>query len=439
MDRTFDRMAPTVSDVRADDVWKETASSLTVGKSKGAGSCAECDDAPVVAPNYHRRVYCLAGLAIDVESTGHVAARVRRAAATRRRLHLATPNMNILRLARQEIDVREALLASDLCVADGMPVVWLARLQGIPLRRRVAGADVFEVLCDVPCERTGALKVHFFGGEPGHGGRLRAALDTVPGVGFAGATSPGFGDVAALGADRLVERVNASGADMVLVSVSARKGLLWIARNEQRLRPSVVANLGAVIDFTAGTARRAPAWMQRSGVEWAWRMFGRPALLLRYAADFVTLAQLAPRCAALGLLRRRGAPIGADRPWLRIEHVGRRNILHLGGDWTLSDLQPLRVALEALAGARKDLVVELRACAGIDAATLGLLLVARGHQSRNGRRLCLTGAGIKLSLLLRAHGCGFLMERVPGDGRAEAAPSPSRTSASGSRYGLGRA
>jgi N-acetylglucosaminyldiphosphoundecaprenol N-acetyl-beta-D-mannosaminyltransferase len=386
--------------------------------------------APVAVPNYQRRVHCLAGFAIDVESIGHVAARVRKAAADGQRLHLATPNLNIIRLARQELALRDALLASDVCVADGMPVVWLARLQGIPLRRRVAGADVFEALCAAPRERSGELKVHFFGGEAAHRERLRSALDLAPGVDFAGATSPGFGDVAALGAERLVERVNASGADMVLVAVSARKGLLWIARNERNLRPCVVANLGAAIDFTAGTARRAPVWMQRGGLEWAWRMRERPTLLLRYAADAMTLMRLAPRCAAIGLLQRLRSA-GAGEAWLRIEHPGDRNILHLGGRWIAADLQPLRVALDALAGARKDLVVDFANCTGIDAAALGLLLVARGHQTRSGRRLAARGAGLRLSMLLRLHGCGYLL----GPRRDSAAPKPALANGP---YGLGR-
>jgi N-acetylglucosaminyldiphosphoundecaprenol N-acetyl-beta-D-mannosaminyltransferase len=403
--------------------------------SNAAGPNGTADDTPVIAPNYQRRVHCLAGLAIDLETISHVAANVRRAADDGRRLHLATPNLNILRLSRRDPALREALLSSDLCVADGMPIVWLARLQGIPQRSRVAGADVFEALCRTPRARTGELKVHFFGGEARHGDGLRSALARAPGVGFAGATSPGFGDVAAMESDRIVARVNASGADMVLVSVSAQKGLLWIARNEKRLRSSVVANLGAVIDFTAGTQRRAPVWMRRRGLEWAFRMRERPKLVARYAADILTLIRLAPVCAALGLLQRRRIGAGTQEPWLQIQHTGELNILHLGGSWIAADLQPLRLALAAMAGAGKDLTVELGACSDLDAATLGLLLVAHGHQVRTGHRLTASGAGLRLSLLLRAHGCGFLLAWDTKRLRRAAAGTP----ANDSRYGLGRA
>ena len=215
-------------------------------------------------------MHCLLGLPIDAIDLAGAEKRIRAAAAARLPCFMSTPNVNFVIESRSDRAFRNAVLHSDLSVADGMPLVWLARLIGIPLRERVAGASLFEAL------RGGEgrpLKVYFFGGPAGvaeaAGRRLAREAKGLACVGY---ESPGFGSVEEMSGEETIRRINASNADLLVVSLGARKGQAWIERNRSRLDVPVVSHLGAVVDFAAGTVRRAPAWMQRAGLEWLWRI-----------------------------------------------------------------------------------------------------------------------------------------------------------------------
>jgi Glycosyl transferase WecG/TagA/CpsF family len=115
-------------------------------------------------PDFERDVHCLFGLPIDAIDLAGAERRIRAAAAARMPCFMSTPNLNFVIESRSEDAFRNAILHSELTVADGMPLVWLARLIGIPIRERVAGASLFEALRggeDRP------LKVNFFGGPDG--------------------------------------------------------------------------------------------------------------------------------------------------------------------------------------------------------------------------------------------------------------------------------
>src|SRR6187549_3317799 len=83
----------------------------------------------------------------------------------------------------------------------------------------------------------------------------------------------------------LIQAINDSEADFLVVALGAKKGHEWIARNLDSLRTPVISHLGASINFLAGTIRRAPGWVQSIGMEWAWRILQEPALARRYWED----------------------------------------------------------------------------------------------------------------------------------------------------------
>src|SRR5262245_22109722 len=92
---------------------------------------AACED------DLARNVYCVLGLPIDVLDIAAVLHRIEAAAASRAILFISTPNLNFLANSRSDAEFRESLLESDLCPADGMPIVWIARLIGVPIKTRV--------------------------------------------------------------------------------------------------------------------------------------------------------------------------------------------------------------------------------------------------------------------------------------------------------------
>lgn len=238
-----------------------------------------------------RRVVNLFGLPFDALTLAQTVATIRQACAMRRRLFLSTANVNFVVHAQRDPAFRQSLLDSDLCVADGAPIVWISRLLGRPLPERVAGADVFEAL------RRGVgnapVSVYFFGGPPGIAERACAVLAREQGgVRCVGFECPGFGDIASMSRPETIERINAAAPDFVVVALGAVKGQAWIQANRNRLEAPLLCHLGAVVNFVAGTVERAPPWVARSGLEWLWRVFQEPALARRYLGDFFALLRL---------------------------------------------------------------------------------------------------------------------------------------------------
>ena len=232
-----------------------------------------------------REVYGILGIPVHVIDELLVIEEIVSAARSRKRLLMSTPNLNFLVRSQSDVGFRETLLRSDLCIPDGMPVIWLGRIVGAPLKKRLAGSDLLESLKQ-PRLGQGPLKVFFFGGQPGIGEKACSELrSSGGGLCPVGSYFPGFGDVETMSSDAVVANVNASGADFVIVSLGAVKGQAWLLRNDDRLRIPVRAHLGAAINFQAGTAQRAPKILQATGLEWLWRIKEEPYLWRRYAFD----------------------------------------------------------------------------------------------------------------------------------------------------------
>src|SRR6476646_6108749 len=115
-----------------------------------------------------REVYGLLGIPVDAVDMTTVIRRVENSAVNMSPFLISTANLNFLVTSRSDQAFRESLLISDLCTADGMPVVWMARLLGIPIKKRIAGANIFEAL-KTARGSSRRLKVFLFGGAEGVG------------------------------------------------------------------------------------------------------------------------------------------------------------------------------------------------------------------------------------------------------------------------------
>jgi len=367
---------------------------------------------PHAAPRddrFARDVHCVLGLPVDIVGLDEAVARVRDAIARRQPCFLSTPNLNFVVAARSDAEFRDSVIASDLCVADGMPLVWVAQLCGIPLIERVAGADVFQAL---KAPRGEPLAVYLYGGAEGIAAAAERRLnDERSGLVCVGHESPGYGPVETLCRPASVARINASGADFLVVSLGAKKGQSWIGRNLARLGVPVVSHLGAVMNFAAGTVRRAPAWMQRSGLEWLWRIRQERLLLGRYLADGL---------AFLGLLFTRVLPYAwhvrmtATREPLnpasfQVQDSGAELVIRLRGAWTRGDLEPLRYCFARAATLKRHVRLDLSRVQHVDSAFLGLVLVLYGAQRRELCRLVCAPVTPAVEKTFRYACCEFLL------------------------------
>ena len=343
--------------------------------------------APPRRVDFDRPLVNILGLPFDAIDVGQAVRRIREAAFGGRRCFVSTPNLNFAIAARTDAAFRGTVLRSDLNLVDGMPLVWIARLLGLPLRERVSGADVFEAL---QAHAGPPVTVYLFGGPPGAAALAGDAINRRGGgVRCVGSDSAGFGSVESMSGDARIDRINRSGARFVVVSLGAGKGQAWIERNAARLTAPVLSHLGAVVNFTAGTLRRAPRWMQVSGLEWLWRIREEPPLWRRYRNDAVAvagllLARVLPDAIDGLRWRASGQPEAAPaRLELALTPGGRT--LRLAGDWRGEGRLPaLRAALTQCAADEARLGVDLAGVTAVGNAFTGLLLVASGWFERHG-------------------------------------------------------
>ncbi|NRQ34439.1 WecB/TagA/CpsF family glycosyltransferase [Nonomuraea sp. NN258] len=219
---------------------------------------------------------------------------------------IVTPNVDICRLAAKDARLRELVRSAELVVADGMPVVWAAGLAGTPLPERVTGADLIWSLSKLAARR--GWPVYLLGGPPGVAERAAAELTSCyPGLRVLGADAPPYGfDESAEGRDRVRAKVVAARPALVFVGLGFPRQDLLIAELREELPGAWFLGCGAAIAFAAGAASRAPEWMQRAGLEWAYRLAGEPGRLARryLVHDLPFAARLFCGCLIRRLRRR---------------------------------------------------------------------------------------------------------------------------------------
>ncbi len=175
-----------------------------------------------------------------------------------------------------------------LVTPDGMPLVWLSRLNGHRHVARVYGPDLMLVLC----ERSAAkgYRHYFYGGKEGVPDLLKTRLQRrLPGLNVVGTYSPPFRPLTEVEDDRIVETINAAEPDIVWVGLSTPKQERWMAAHVDRLDAPVLIGVGAAFDFHAGLLKRAPRWVQHSGLEWLFRLLSEPRRLWRRYFKIVPL------------------------------------------------------------------------------------------------------------------------------------------------------
>jgi N-acetylglucosaminyldiphosphoundecaprenol N-acetyl-beta-D-mannosaminyltransferase len=209
----------------------------------------------------------------------------------RERGYVCAIAVHALMVSRQDRELRDALLRSSLTVPDGRPLVWALNLLGERLPDRVYGPELMRRYC----ERAPAAghRIFLVGGHDDAAlVQLQAALERrFPGIAIAGASSPPHRPPTPAEEEELTARIAAARADVVFVGLGAPKQEKWMARMRPRLDVPLLVGVGAAFDFLAGRKRQAPAWMQRHGLEWAFRLAQEPTRLagryLRYNPAFV--------------------------------------------------------------------------------------------------------------------------------------------------------
>ncbi|MGJ4931122.1 WecB/TagA/CpsF family glycosyltransferase [Bradyrhizobium sp. HKCCYLS2038] len=364
-------------------------------------------DPAVSDDDLSRDVYCVLGIPIDAIGMRGVLRRIRDAARRRTRLLISTPNLNFLVTSQSNRSFRDSLILSDLCTVDGMPVVWIARLIGIPIKRRTAGADIFDALkSDAGPSRS--LKLFLFGGPEGAAERAARTLNSQSGgLRCVGWSNPGYCSAEEMSRDHIIEEINASGADFLVASLSSQKGQSWLQHNHQRLEIPVRAHLGAALNFQAGTVKRAPPFMRRLGLEWLWRIKEEPYLWRRYWNDGTAM---------LRLLFTRVLPFVVSTWWMRRTHergealtitqdYGSREVtLSLSGPADARHVDRAVPVFRSAVAVRKRVLIDFSNVCAIDSRFLGLLLMLRKQLETQGCSATFVGVSPQLARIFRFGG-----------------------------------
>lgn len=320
-------------------------------------------------------------------------------------IFLSTPNLNFLIAAQDNHSFQRSVTLSDLSIPDGFPVVLIARIMGLPLRERVAGSTLFHILRTQDTGLGRPWRVYFFGGQPGIAKQAAEVLNSdgrhMVCVGFYEA---GFCSVEEMSDPAVIDEINRSGADFLVVALGAKKGQSWIVHNLDRLKVPIVSHLGAVINFVAGNVRRAPFFWQRLGMEWLWRIKEEPALWRRYWSDGLALCrlmvtQILP--AAANERWKRPAAMAFEDATVECFQADQKLVLRLVGAWGRENLSRLQSTAILV---KQDCLLDLAGVTYIDSMALGSLLALEGALGRGGLSFTVQYVEPLLRKILRYYG-----------------------------------
>jgi N-acetylglucosaminyldiphosphoundecaprenol N-acetyl-beta-D-mannosaminyltransferase len=186
-------------------------------------------------------------------------------------------NVDKLVKASRSAGLRKIINDCALVNVDGMPVVWASRLLGRPLKERVAGVDLFDALMVRAAQR--GWRVYFLGATQAVLDEARARYQArLPQLQFAGARN---GYWRPEEEEQVVADITAARADLLFVAISSPKKEQFLGQWQARMRVPFARGVGGSFDVMAGHVRRAPLWMQRSGLEWFFRFLQEPRRMFR--------------------------------------------------------------------------------------------------------------------------------------------------------------
>ncbi len=195
------------------------------------------------------------------------------------KLHMVfTPNSEIVMLARKNKPFQDILNRADLCTADGIGVVYGAKLLGTPIPERVAG---FDLLTDV-LQHGDGISIYLFGSKPGVADKAKKEiLHRFTGIEIVGVQNGYFDEKQE---QAIIADIREKRPDILLVCLGAPKQEEWIWRHQEELGAKVAMGLGGSLDVLAGEVKRAPEFFIKLGLEWLYRLLKEPKRIIRMMA-----------------------------------------------------------------------------------------------------------------------------------------------------------
>ncbi|MSU64163.1 MAG: glycosyltransferase [Pedosphaera sp.] len=218
------------------------------------------------------------GVGLSVLNLRSALEAITKAIAERRKGYICITGVHGVSEAQADPRFREILNAAFLCTPDGMPMVWMGKLAGHREMDRVYGPDLMALVCESSPAR--GWRHFLYGGGPGVAGELRSKLqERFPGLQIAGTYTPPFRPLNTEEETELARMVESTRPDFLWVGLSTPKQEKFMAQYLPKLNATLMVGVGAAFDFHSGKIKQAPRWMQRSGLEWFYRLCSEPRRL----------------------------------------------------------------------------------------------------------------------------------------------------------------
>lgn len=197
-----------------------------------------------------------------------------------RKVYVTVTGVHGIMESQYNEEVKRIHRNSAMCVPDGMPTVWIGKIYGHKKMGRVYGPDLMLEMIKRSSES--GYTNFFYGGKTGVPERLQDRLSArFPGLRVVGTLSPPFGPMNDKEEDDFRELIRQLSPDIMWVGLSTPKQEIWMATHLEKLDTRVMIGVGAAFDFHSGLVRQAPAWIQKCGFEWFFRMCVEPRRLWR--------------------------------------------------------------------------------------------------------------------------------------------------------------
>jgi N-acetylglucosaminyldiphosphoundecaprenol N-acetyl-beta-D-mannosaminyltransferase len=311
---------------------------------------------------------------------------------------VATANLDFWVNSLKDVDLHRIIAGCSLVLPDGMPLVWISRLLGKPLKERVSGVDMVPRLAELSARK--GYGIYLLGGRPGVAARAKEKLEAIyPGCKIVGHHAPPLADLERMDHGDTLERIRVAKPDILLVAFGNPKQEKWIRMHAKRLGVPVSIGIGGSMDILVGDVQRAPLWMQRIGLEWLGRCLQEPSRLLpRYARNFGGLASHLPLALVASVMQRayRGASLISRTSDPGMVH------LHIQGSLIASSSDALDRAVASCIQDGQLLVAHLEDLEYASAEGLGALLDARQRLLAIGLSLSLAEVPVRMKMLFAA-------------------------------------
>lgn len=355
-----------------------------------------------------RDTVAILGVPVDDLTLDEALDRIREFIQSGRFHQVATANTDFLVRAMADDELRQILRQADMVLADGMPIVWTARLMGTPLRERVTGSDLVPRLATISA--AAGFRIFMLGARPEVAQAAKDRLEqNNPGITIVGCLSPSLAEPLEMNNAEILAAIEAAHPDILLVAFGNPKQEKWIWMHRDRLKVPVCIGVGGTFDFIAGASQRAPTWMQKGGLEWVHRLIQNPARLWRrYGADIVKFSLfLANQMATIQRPRNQRE----DR--MICTKVEEYCLISVVGRMSGASLEKIRSECDQAINEGLEVVFDFHQATGLDCSAFGTLINLKKRAAFKGKTIRLVGGHRTFNRMLRLFQADQLFERYP--------------------------